>query len=169
MEGSAAAAFPSFLCPEQPVAGRRGPRSREEGAPVAGGGFGCGAEDGRNMEMAGRGLCAEDRDAGADGRELRGTRGRPLLGGERPAYREETSRAGSRDAGVADRCRTVPGSGRRLAMPRRENRPEGARRLFPMSAEWGQKGGFSASSLEIRPKRLPLPPQTVPSRCGRRD
>ena len=34
---------------------------------------------------------------------------------ERPAYREERLRAGSRDAGVADRCRTVPGSGRRLA------------------------------------------------------
>ena len=35
------------------------------------------------MEMAGRGACAEDRDAGADGRELRGTRGRPLSGGRR--------------------------------------------------------------------------------------
>lgn len=74
---------PSFLCPEQPVAGRRGPRSREEEAPVAGGGFGCGAEDGRNMEMAGRGACTEGRDAGADGRELRGTRGRPLSEGRR--------------------------------------------------------------------------------------
>lgn len=35
------------------------------------------------MEMAGRGACAEGRDAGADGRELRGTRGRPLSGGRR--------------------------------------------------------------------------------------
>lgn len=68
---------------EDPGRGRRGPRSREEEAPVAGGGFGCGAEDGRNMEMAGRGACAEDRDAGADGRELRGTRGRPLSRGRR--------------------------------------------------------------------------------------
>ena len=100
---------------EDPGRGRRGPRSREEEAPVAGGGFGCGAEDGRNMEMAGRGACAEGRDAGADGRELRGTRGRPLSGGRRSRRVVKSSRASSRDAGVADRCRTVPGSGRRLA------------------------------------------------------
>lgn len=75
---------------EDPGRGRRELRLR--------GGFGCGAETGRNMELAGRGACAEGRDAGADGRELRGTRGRPLSGGERPAYREERLRAGSREA-----------------------------------------------------------------------
>lgn len=67
---------------EDPGRGRRELRLRE-GASVAGGSSGCGAEDGRNMEMAGRGVCAEGRDAGADGRELRGTRGRPLSGGRR--------------------------------------------------------------------------------------
>lgn len=60
---------------EDPGRGRRELRLR--------GGFGCGAEAGRNMELDGRGVCAEGRDAGADGRELRGTRGRPLSGGRR--------------------------------------------------------------------------------------
>ena len=105
---------PLFLCPEQPVAGRRGPRSREARTPVAGGGFGCGAEDGRNMEMAGRGACAEGRDAGADGRELRGTRGRPLSRGRRS--RRIVKRGCGRAVGtpgwriVAGRCRGAGGA-----------------------------------------------------------
>ncbi len=170
---------------EDPGRGRRGPRSR-------------GGEDpgrGRRLRLRGRGwpqygdgwsrgLCGRSGRWGGWPRiawnAVTAAVGRP----EKPAGREERLRAGSREARgrhIVKRRRgqsgrrgggSLPdGAGERAApcLPRRENRPEGARRLFPMSAEWGQKGGFSASGLEIRPKRLPLPPQTVPSRCGRRD
>ena len=155
---------------EDPGRGRRKLRSREEEAPVAGGGFGCGAEDGRNMEMAGRGACAEGRDAGADGRELRGTRGRPLSRGRRS--RRIVKRGCGRAVGtpgwriVAGRCRGAGG-----ALPAAAGKSaRGRAAAFPDVGGMGSKGrifgfGFGNTaekatfapangSLAVRPQGL---------------